>query len=61
MIKTLTRVGSSLALIIERPILNLLDINRETLLEIKTDGQSLTIRPIRETPAEQEQKAAKKG
>ncbi|MBN2526828.1 MAG: AbrB/MazE/SpoVT family DNA-binding domain-containing protein [Deltaproteobacteria bacterium] len=46
--KTLSTIGNSLGLIIERPILDLLNIDKETLLEVKTDGESLIIRPIRE-------------
>jgi len=45
MIKTLTPIGNSLGLIIDRPILNLLNIERDTALEITTDGQTLIIRP----------------
>jgi len=48
MIKKLTPIGNSLGLIIERPILNLLDINRDTELKITTDGRTLMIRPARE-------------
>jgi antitoxin component of MazEF toxin-antitoxin module len=47
MIKKLTAVGNSLGLIIERPILELLDIDRDTPLEVRTDGESLIIRPQR--------------
>lgn len=47
MIKKLTAVGNSLGLIIERPILELLDIDRETPLEVRTDGEALIIRPQR--------------
>ena len=46
--KTLSTIGNSLGLIIERPILDLLNIDKETRLEVKTDGESLIIRPIRE-------------
>jgi len=45
MIKTLTPIGNSLGLIIDRPILNLLNIERDTELEISTDGETLIIRP----------------
>jgi antitoxin component of MazEF toxin-antitoxin module len=45
MIKKLSAVGNSLGLIIERPILELLDITKDTPLEIKTDGKILIIRP----------------
>lgn len=48
MIKKLTAVGNSLGLIIERPILDLLDIDRDTPLEVRTDGESLIIRPSRQ-------------
>lgn len=47
MIKKLSAVGNSLGLIIERPILELLDITKDTLLEVKTDGEALIIRPVR--------------
>lgn len=47
MIKKLAAIGNSLGIIIERPILDLLDIDRDTPLEIKTDGETLIIRPVR--------------
>ena len=47
MIKKLSAVGNSLGLIIERPILELLDITKDTPLEVKTDGESLIIRPAK--------------
>jgi antitoxin MazE len=43
--KTLTTIGNSLGLIIDRPILELLHIDKDTLLEIETDGKALIIRP----------------
>ena len=48
MIKRLTRHGNSLALVIEKPILELLKIDPDTPLEITTDGRSLSISPIRQ-------------
>ena len=45
--KRLTRHGNSLALIIDRPILDLLGIDREDELEISTDGRVLTLTPVR--------------
>jgi len=48
MIKKLTPIGNSLGLIIDRPILGLLDIDRDTELEITTDGETLMIQPVRE-------------
>jgi antitoxin MazE len=47
MIKKLTAIGNSLGLIIERPILELLDIDKETPLEVRTDGEALIIQPAR--------------
>ena len=47
MIKKLTAIGNSLGIIIERPILELLRIDRETPLEVSTDGDALIIRPKR--------------
>ncbi len=47
--KNLTVIGNSLGIIIEKPILDLLGINRETQIEMITDGQRLILEPIRET------------
>jgi antitoxin MazE len=43
--KKLTKHGNSLALVIDRPILDLLHIDADTNLEISTDGKSLHIAP----------------
>ena len=43
MLKKLTKHGNSLALIIDRPILDLLKIDADTPLDISTDGQRLII------------------
>jgi len=50
MVKKLSAVGNSLGLIIEHPILDLLGITKDTPLEIKTDGEALIIRPVRNAP-----------
>ena len=47
MIKKLTKHGNSLALIIDRPILDLLKIDPETPLEVSTDGKQLIIAPAK--------------
>lgn len=47
LVKTLSPIGNRLGLIIDKPILDLLGIARDTPLEIKTDGEALIIRPIR--------------
>lgn len=41
MIKKLTRHGNSLALIIEKGVLDLLKIDGDTALEVSTDGRAL--------------------
>lgn len=48
MIKKLTRHGNSLALVIDKPILEILNISPDTPLHISTDGRSLTITPSRQ-------------
>ena len=45
MVKRLTKHGNSMALVIDRPILELLNIDSETPLEISTDGKQLIIAP----------------
>ncbi len=45
--KRLQSIGNSLGVIIEKPILELLKIGRETDLEITTDGERLIIAPVR--------------
>ena len=45
-VKKLIQHGNSSALIIEKPILEMLNITAETSLDIKTDGHSLIITPI---------------
>jgi antitoxin MazE len=46
--KKLTRHGNSWALVIDKPILDLLKIDPETLLEITTDGQTLIVSPAKD-------------
>ena len=45
--KKLSAIGNSLGIVIEKPILELLDIDRETELDLRTDGERLIIEPIR--------------
>lgn len=47
MVKRLIRHGNSLALVIDRPILDVLRIDGDTPLEVSTDGQVLVISPVR--------------
>ena len=43
MVKKLTKHGNSLALVIDRPILELLQIDQGTPLELSTDGKRLIV------------------
>lgn len=45
--KKLSAVGNSYGLVIEKPILELLSIDRDTELEMTTDGERLIIEPVR--------------
>ena len=46
MIKKMVRHGNSSAIIIDKPILDLLHIDSDTSLEISTDGKNLIISPV---------------
>ncbi len=48
MVKTLIKHGNSLALIIDKPILEMLKISAETPLELSTDGDAILISPVRD-------------
>lgn len=48
MTKRLSRSGNSLALVIDRPLLEALDIDADTELELSTDGDVLVVTPIRD-------------
>ena len=45
MVKKLTKHGNSLALVIDRPILDLLKIDPDTPLDVSTDGKVLIVAP----------------
>lgn len=45
--KKLSAIGNSLGIVIEKPILELLEIDRETELDMRTDGERLIIEPVR--------------
>ena len=47
MIKTLTKHGNSYALVIDKPILELLHVSPDSEFEIFTDGQCLVLTPVR--------------
>ena len=44
--KKLSAIGNSLGIVIEKPILELLQIDRDTELEMTTDGSRLIIAPV---------------
>ena len=46
--RKLTTIGDSLGLIIDGPLLEQLHIDKDTPLEVQTDGESLIIRPVRQ-------------
>jgi len=46
MTKKLARHGNSRALVIEKPILDLLGIDDNTTLQLHTDGESLILTPV---------------
>ena len=48
MIKKLTKHGNSLALLIEKPVLDLLNVDADTPLEVSTDGNTLIVVPVRD-------------
>jgi antitoxin component of MazEF toxin-antitoxin module len=48
MLKKLTRHGNSLALVLDKGVIELLNIDAETLLEISTDGSLLLITPVKD-------------
>ena len=52
MIKKLTKHGNSLALVLDRGVLDLLEIDADTPLNIKTDGKCLIVTPA-QAPARQ--------
>ena len=52
MIKNLTKHGNSYALVIDKPIIELLHVSPETPFEIITDGQCLVLSPVRD-PADE--------
>jgi len=47
MIKKLSKHGNSLTILIDKPILDLLNINEHTHINIKTDGINIIIEPVK--------------
>jgi len=45
MVKKLIRHGNSVALVIDKPIMEMLKISNETIFELSTDGRNLILSP----------------
>jgi len=58
MIKKMVSHGNSAALIIDKPILDILKIDMDTPLEISTDGKNLILSPVKDRKREQRFRAA---
>jgi len=58
MTKTLIRHGNSLVLVIDKPILDLLQISADTPLELTTNGDSLLVSPVRDKARQQKLRAS---
>lgn len=58
MIKRLTKHGNSLALVIDRGVLDLLEIEADTPLSLTTDGKCLVITPVRDAKRQARFRAA---
>ena len=54
----MTKHGNSLALLIDREVLDLLEIDAETPLNIKTDGKCLIVTPERDAARQKKYRAA---
>lgn len=48
MVKKLARTGNSLALVLDKPLLDRLQIDADTLLEISTDDEVIVISKVRD-------------
>ncbi len=58
MIKKMVSHGNSAAIIIDKPILQLLKIDEDTPLELTTDGRNLIISPVGDEKREKRFKSA---
>ncbi|MEP0813040.1 MAG: AbrB/MazE/SpoVT family DNA-binding domain-containing protein [bacterium] len=56
--KKLVKHGNSLAIVIDKPILELVGFNADTEVEIRTNGSELLIRPAEAAISEEEFKTA---
>ena len=56
--KKLSIIGNSLGFVIDKPVLELLRIDRDTMLDVSTDGDALIIRSLRDAKDERVRAAA---
>jgi antitoxin component of MazEF toxin-antitoxin module len=60
MIKNFVKHGNSWALVIDRPILDLLNMSPEQPVELSTDGKTMTIAPVGASADKGQVRAARK-
>jgi antitoxin component of MazEF toxin-antitoxin module len=58
MVKRLTKTGNSLALVLDKPLLEQLGIDEDTPLELSTNGDVLVITPVRDRARQRKLKKA---
>ena len=58
MTKTLIKHGNSLALVIDKPILEMLQISAETPLELISNGDVLMVSPVRDKARQRKLRAS---
>jgi antitoxin component of MazEF toxin-antitoxin module len=58
MIKTLSKHGNSLALVIDQGVLDLLKVDADTPFEVTTDGRNLILSPLNDRKGRRRFKAA---
>ena len=58
MVKTLTKHGNSYALVIDKPILEMLRISADTPLELTTNGEALMVCPVRDKSRQRKLRAS---
>lgn len=60
MTKTLIKHGNSLALVIDKPILEMLQIDSDTPLELVSNGDVFMVRPVRDQKRQKQLEASLK-
>jgi antitoxin MazE len=56
--KTLIKHGNSLALVIDKPILEMLQISADTPLELTSNGDALMVSPVRDKARQKKLRAS---